>query len=121
MANIVVCGDLEHEIEKTGELSRLEILGSVEIFNELDPSRETLVRRLRGARAVLEFRGRAALDGATLSQLPDLEMIASTGLIESILKRRPSWESLLRALPRSRPRQWPITFARLSLPLRVIS
>ena len=79
MANIVVCGDLEHEIEKTGELSRLETLGSVEIFNELDPSRETLVRRLRGARAVLEFRGRAALDGATLSQLPDLEMIASTG------------------------------------------
>lgn len=79
MADIVVCGDLEHEIEQTGELSKLEALGSVEIFNELDPPREILIRRLRGARAVFEFRGRVALDGETLSQLPELEMIASTG------------------------------------------
>jgi D-3-phosphoglycerate dehydrogenase / 2-oxoglutarate reductase len=79
MAEIVVCGDLEGEIEKSGELSKLEPLGSIEIFNELDPPREILIRRLRGARAVLEFRGRAALDEETLSQLPDLELIASTG------------------------------------------
>jgi phosphoglycerate dehydrogenase-like enzyme len=79
MADIVVCGDLEGEIEKSGELSKLEALGSIEIFNELDPPREILVRRLRGARAVLEFRGRAALDEEALSQLPDLEMSASTG------------------------------------------
>ena len=79
MVNIVVCGDLEHEIEKSGELSKLEALGSVEIFNELDPTRQILIRRLRGARALLDFRGRVALDGKTLSQLPDLEMIASTG------------------------------------------
>jgi phosphoglycerate dehydrogenase-like enzyme len=79
MADIVVCGDFEGEIEKRGELSKLEALGSIEIFNDLDPSREILVRRLRGARAVLEFRGRAALDEETLSRLPDLEMIASTG------------------------------------------
>ena len=79
MADIVVCGDLEGEIEKSGELSKLKALGSLEIFNELDPPREVLVRRLRGTRAVLEFRGRAALDEDTLSQLPDLEMIASTG------------------------------------------
>src|SRR5262245_40343955 len=79
MADIVVCGDLEGEIEKSGELSKLETLGSIEIFNELDPPREILIRRLCGARALLEFRGRAALDEQTLSQLPDLEMIASTG------------------------------------------
>jgi phosphoglycerate dehydrogenase-like enzyme len=79
VADIVVCGDLEGEIEKSGELSKLEALGSIEIFNELDPPREILVRRLRGARAVLEFRGRAVLDEETLSQLPALEMIASTG------------------------------------------
>ncbi|HEY7167444.1 MAG TPA: NAD(P)-dependent oxidoreductase [Candidatus Binatia bacterium] len=79
MRKIVVCGDLESEIQKSGELGKLEALGSVEIFNELDPSREVLVQRLRGARAVLEFRGRAALDRETLSQLPDLEMIATTG------------------------------------------
>ena len=79
MADIVVCGDLEGEIERSGELKKLEALGSIEIFNELDPPREILIRRLRGARAVLEFRGRAALDKETLSQLPDLEMIATTG------------------------------------------
>src|SRR6516225_6159075 len=79
MADIVVCGDLEHEIEKTGELSKLASLGNVEIINELDPTREFLVRRLRGARAVLEIRGRAALDEKLLDQLPELEMIASTG------------------------------------------
>jgi len=79
MADIVVCGDLEGEIEKSGELSRLKTLGSVEIVNELDPPREILVRRLRGARAVLDFRGRVALDGETLSQLPALELIVSTG------------------------------------------
>jgi len=79
MADIVVCGDLEGEIERSGELKKLEALGSIEIFNELDPPREILLRRLRGARAVLEFRGRAALDEETLSQLPDLEMIATTG------------------------------------------
>jgi phosphoglycerate dehydrogenase-like enzyme len=45
----------------------------------LDPTREILIRRLRGARAVLDFRGRVALDRETLSQLPDLEIIASTG------------------------------------------
>ena len=79
MADIVVCGDLEGEIERSGELKKLEALGSIEIFNELDPPREILIRRLRGARAVLEFRGRAALDEETLSQLPELEMIATTG------------------------------------------
>ncbi|MGH7873399.1 MAG: 2-hydroxyacid dehydrogenase [Candidatus Binatia bacterium] len=79
MGDIVVCGDLEGEIERSGELKKLEALGSIEIFNELDPPREILIRRLRGARAVLEFRGRAALDEETLSQLPDLEMIATTG------------------------------------------
>jgi D-3-phosphoglycerate dehydrogenase len=79
MADIVVCGDLEHEIEKTGELTKLQTLGSVEIINELDPTREFLIRRLRGARAVLEIRGRAALDEKTLAQLPELEMIATTG------------------------------------------
>ena len=55
MAVIVVCGDLEHEIEKTGELNKLQSLGVVEIINELDPTGEFLIRRLRGARAVLEF------------------------------------------------------------------
>src|ERR1043166_4634885 len=79
MANILVCGDLEGEIEKGGELKKLEALGSIEIFNELDPPREILIRRLLGARALLEFRGRAALDEMVLSQLPDLEMIATTG------------------------------------------
>ena len=79
MADIIICGDLEHEIEKTGELSKLAFLGSVEIINALDPSREFLIRRLRGARAVLEIRGRASLDEKTLTQLPELEMIASTG------------------------------------------
>jgi D-3-phosphoglycerate dehydrogenase / 2-oxoglutarate reductase len=79
MADIVVCGDLEHEIKKTGELTKLQTLGSVEIINELDPTREFLIRRLRGARAVLEIRGRAALDEKTLAQLPELEMIATTG------------------------------------------
>lgn len=79
MADIIVCGDLEGEIEKSGELTKLEALGSMEIFNELDPPREVLIRRLRGARVVLEFRGRVALDEETLSQLPALEMIASTG------------------------------------------
>jgi hypothetical protein len=52
MGDIVVCGDLEGEIEKSGELSKLEALGSIEIFNELDPPREVLIRRLRGTRAV---------------------------------------------------------------------
>ena len=79
MADIVVCCDLEHEIQKTGELTKLQSLGSVEIINELDPTREFLVRRLRGARAVLEIRGRAALDEKVLGQLPELEMIATTG------------------------------------------
>jgi phosphoglycerate dehydrogenase-like enzyme len=79
MADIVVCGDLEGEIEKSGELSKLEALGSIEVFNELDPSREILIHRLRGTRAVLEFRGRASLDKQTLSELPELEMIATTG------------------------------------------
>ena len=79
MADIVVCGDLEGEIERSGELRKLEALGSIEIFNALDPPREILIRRLCGTRAVLEFRGRAALDKETLSQLPDLEMIATTG------------------------------------------
>jgi len=79
MADIVVCGDLEGEIEKTGELTKLQTLGSVEIINELDPTREFLIRRLRSARAVLEFRGRAALDQKTLAQLTELEMIATTG------------------------------------------
>jgi len=79
MADIVVCGDLEGEIEKTGELNKLQSLGSIEIVNELDPSREFLIRRLRSARAVLEIRGRAALDEKTLAQLSELEMIATTG------------------------------------------
>ena len=49
MADIVVCGDLEGEIEESGELSKLAALGSIAIFNDLDPPREVLVPRLRGA------------------------------------------------------------------------
>ena len=64
MADIVVCGDLEGEIDRSGESNKLEALGSIEIVNELICP-EILIRRLCGARAVLEFRGRAALDKET--------------------------------------------------------
>jgi len=79
MAHVVICGDLEGEIEKGGALQKLEVLGSIELFNQLDPPRDLLIRRLRGARAVLDFRGRASFDAETLGRLPDLELIASTG------------------------------------------
>src|SRR5262245_21637443 len=91
MAHIVICGDLEGEIEKSGELSKLEALGSIEIFNELDPPRGVLVSGLRGAGAVLAFRGRAALDEETLSELPDVGMIASTGPRRFEIQAAPRW------------------------------
>lgn len=79
MADIVVCGDLEREIQKSRELSRLDAIGSVDISDSMETTQELLIERLRGARAVLEIRGRTALEGETLMHLPDLEMIASTG------------------------------------------
>ncbi len=79
MADIVVCGDVEGEIRNSGELARLAAIGPVEIFDSMDPAREILIKRLSGARGVLEFRGRVALDNETLTNLPDLEIIASTG------------------------------------------
>lgn len=121
MADIVVCGDLEHEIERTGELKRLKALGSVEIFNELDPARETLVSRLHGTRAILEVRGRAALDRETLRQLPDLEIIASTGPHRIDFEAASELGIVVATTPRFRPPPWPILSARWFWPLRVTS
>jgi phosphoglycerate dehydrogenase-like enzyme len=79
MADIVVWGDLEREFQRSGELTRLEAIGSVEIYDSMDPTREQLTEGLHKARAVLEIRGRAALQRETLIDLPDLQLIASTG------------------------------------------
>jgi hypothetical protein len=53
-------------------LSKLAALGPIELFNELDPSGMFASAAFVG-RAVLEFRGRVALDEETLKPLPDLE------------------------------------------------
>lgn len=79
MADIVVCGDLEREFQRSGELTRLEAVGSVETYDSMDPTREQLIERLHKARTVLEIRGRTALRHETLVDLPDLQLIASTG------------------------------------------
>ncbi len=79
MAKIVVFGDVEGQIQNSGELARLNAIGPVEILESMDPAREIIIQRLRGARGVLEFRGRAALDNETLLNSPDLEIIASSG------------------------------------------
>ena len=79
MADIVVCGDLEHEFQRSTELARLEGIGSVEIYDSIDSPRDQLIETLRQARAVLEIRGRNALGRETFIDLPDLQLVASTG------------------------------------------
>ena len=79
MADIVVCGDQEHEFQRSTELEKLEAIGSVEIYDSIDPPREQLIEILHQSRAVLEIRGRTALGLETLTGLPDLQLVASTG------------------------------------------
>ena len=79
MADIVVCGDQEHEFQRSTELEKLEAIGSVEIYDSIDPPREQLIERLHQARSILEIRGRTALGRNVLTDLPDLQLVASTG------------------------------------------
>jgi phosphoglycerate dehydrogenase-like enzyme len=79
MADIVVCGDVEHEFQRSTELARLKSIGSVVIYDSIDPPQKQLIEMLRQARTVLEFRGRIALGRETLIDLPDLQLVASTG------------------------------------------
>ncbi len=79
MINIVVCDDVDGAFRDSGELVRLKPVGNVTLFDQAAETRQALLDRLRLAGVVLEIRGRIALDRETLTNLPELRLIASTG------------------------------------------
>jgi len=76
---IVVCDDVDHAFQNSGELKRLEPALAVKIYDHVSPSRDELWRRLDGAFAAIALRDRTVLDRPLLSRLPSLRLIASTG------------------------------------------
>jgi phosphoglycerate dehydrogenase-like enzyme len=79
MAQIVVCDDADGALRNSGELARLEAAGGVTVYDEAAPTRRLLLERLRPAEVVLTIRGRTVFDRATLTELPGLRLIASSG------------------------------------------
>ena len=79
MSKIVVCDDVDHAFQNSGELLRLEPSAAVEIYDHVAPTRDELWRRLDGAFAAIAIRDRTVLDRPLLSRLPSLRLIASTG------------------------------------------
>lgn len=113
MADIVVCGDLEGEIEKSGELSKLKVLGSVAIFNQLDPSRDALVRRLSdrmGTHSHSRARRRIPCSIRREQELFQSSDILSVHLRYSALSD--NFVNATRLSLRNRPRCWSIFRAR---------
>ena len=79
MVKIVVCDDVDGAFQNSGELARLDAVGTVKVYNEVAESRKSLVERLRDAGIVVTLRGRTVFDRETLMGLPKLGLIASTG------------------------------------------
>lgn len=79
MRKVVVCDDVDHAFQNSGELRRLETTAAVEIYDQVAPSADELGRRLDGAFAAIAIRDRTVLDRPLLIRLPGLRLIASTG------------------------------------------
>ncbi len=79
MINIVVCDDTDRAFQKSGELSRLEIVARLTFHTQVAQNRDELLERLKDATIAVAIRDRTVLDSALLRSLPDLRLIASTG------------------------------------------
>ncbi|MBI2368691.1 MAG: D-2-hydroxyacid dehydrogenase family protein [Deltaproteobacteria bacterium] len=76
---IVVCDDVDGAFRGSGELARLEAVGTVTVYNRVAETRGALLDRLRAAAVAVAVRDRTVLDREMLTALPELRLIASTG------------------------------------------
>lgn len=75
----VVLDDTDRMFRKSGEFARLDDALSLTIYDEVVETRETVLEKLVGSEIAVAIRDRTFLDRETLSALPDLRLIASTG------------------------------------------
>ena len=76
---IVVLDDVDGAFRASGELSRLEAIGSLVVYDREAQSRPEVLEWLKGADIAVAIRDRTLLDRETLANLPELKLIASTG------------------------------------------
>lgn len=79
MVDMVVCDDIDGAFKNSGELARLGAVGRITVYDRVAETPEELLRRLRGAEIAVAIRDRTLIDRETLSALPELRFIASTG------------------------------------------
>lgn len=79
MLKIVVLDDVDGAYRASGELGRLEAAGSLVRYDGEAGSREEVLERLKGTKVAVAIRDRTLLDRQTLSSLPELKLIASSG------------------------------------------
>ena len=77
---IVIPGDDPPQIADSPRLKVLEQHGRVEIFDTRPANEAEQLKRVSGARVVLNSRGQVKWPGHVLEQLPDLKMLAVCGI-----------------------------------------
>src|SRR3954454_18518658 len=76
---IVIPADQPAQLQGSPHLERLRAHGEVVLHTDRPANDEEKVRRLRGARVLINSRGSLKWPGDVLRQLPDLRLIASVG------------------------------------------
>jgi len=75
----VVLDDVDGAFRASGELSRLEAMGGLVVYDREARSGSEVLERLKGADVAVAIRDRTLLDRETLANLSELKLIASTG------------------------------------------
>ena len=77
---IAIPGDDPPQLQDSPHLRRLESYGAVTLYRDRPSSDEEKVRRVQGARCMINSRGAVKWPGAVLRQLPELRMITVCGI-----------------------------------------
>lgn len=77
---IAIPGDDPPQLQDSAHLRRLESYGAVTLYRDRPASDEEKIRRVQGARCMINSRGAVKWPGAVLRQLPELRMITVCGI-----------------------------------------
>ena len=77
---LAIIDDYQNAALDSAEWARLGGRVVIEVFNDLDPPRDTLAKRLAGFDAIICMRERTPFDAAMLQALPNLRLLVTTGL-----------------------------------------
>jgi D-3-phosphoglycerate dehydrogenase len=80
LPKIVIPCDDPAQIQGSPHLERLKVHGEVSLYGDFPATEAEQLRRVQGARCIINSRGRVKWPGAVLRKLPELKMITVCGI-----------------------------------------